>query len=135
MNPNYLSTAIIFEYGTTTSYDNSITPIQSIETGSVNINVSADITGLIPGTIYHYKMKAINDLGTTYGDDVIFETTLTGIRGIVNDNDGNIYQTIGIGYQMWMGENLKATKYNDGTNILNVIADTTWISLKSGAYC
>ncbi|NVO09905.1 MAG: fibrobacter succinogenes major paralogous domain-containing protein [Bacteroidales bacterium] len=53
----------------------------------------------------------------------------------VTDIDGNVYQTVVIGTQCWMKENLKTTKYNDGTPILNVTNNTTWGALTTGAYC
>ncbi|HNZ71425.1 MAG TPA: fibrobacter succinogenes major paralogous domain-containing protein, partial [Prolixibacteraceae bacterium] len=37
--------------------------------------------------------------------------------------------------QVWMVENLKTTKYNDGTEILNVTSYTQWDNLTTGAYC
>jgi len=53
----------------------------------------------------------------------------------VTDIDGNTYQTIVIGSQVWLVENLKTTKYNDGTAIPLVTGNTEWISLTSPGYC
>jgi len=53
----------------------------------------------------------------------------------MTDIDGNIYIIIKIGNQVWMGENLKATRYRDGSEILYVSDDTVWSSLATGAYC
>lgn len=72
VNANYLSTEVIFEYGTTTAYGNTITAIPSPVTGSSSTIVSADISGLNLGTIYHFRVKAENSLGTTIGDDMSF---------------------------------------------------------------
>jgi phosphodiesterase/alkaline phosphatase D-like protein len=74
VNPNYLSTAVTFEYGLTTSYGTSVTATQSPATGSSSLSVSFDLTGLNPGTIYHFRVKTVNTLGTVYGDDKSFTT-------------------------------------------------------------
>jgi uncharacterized protein (TIGR02145 family) len=60
----------------------------------------------------------------------------TGLQAkIVKDIDGNVYNTVTIGTQVWLKENLKTTKYNDGTTIPNITVDTTWATITSGAYC
>ncbi len=54
--------------------------------------------------------------------------------GVVKDYDGNLYTTVKIGNQVWMAENLKTTKYNDGTSIANVTVNATWAALNTGSY-
>lgn len=53
----------------------------------------------------------------------------------VTDKEGNIYGTITIGNQVWMAENLKTTKYNDGDDIPLVTDNTAWTDLTTPGYC
>lgn len=55
--------------------------------------------------------------------------------GTVTDIDGNVYQTVQIGNQIWMAENLKVTRYRNGDYIPNVTGNTEWTNLSTGAYC
>lgn len=55
--------------------------------------------------------------------------------GTMEDADGNKYNTVKIGNQVWMVENLKTTKYNDGTPIPNVTDNEEWLNLTIGAWC
>jgi uncharacterized protein (TIGR02145 family) len=54
---------------------------------------------------------------------------------VVTDEDGNSYGTVKIGNQVWMTENLRTTKYNDGTDIPLVTGDTEWGNLDTSGYC
>jgi len=91
----------------------------------------SNLTGLTANTLYFVRAYATNTLGTSYGKQFNFVTSY----GEVTDADGNIYQTIKIGNQVWMRENLKTTKYNDGTPIANITDQTTWSNATSGAFC
>lgn len=53
----------------------------------------------------------------------------------VTDIDGNIYNTVKIGTQIWMLEDLKVTKYNNGVPILNITDRNSWNTELKGAYC
>ena len=55
--------------------------------------------------------------------------------GTVPDVDGNIYQTVKIGDQWWMAENLKVTSYRNGEAIDQVNNGTVWSNTVEGAYC
>lgn len=53
----------------------------------------------------------------------------------LSDTDGNSYPHVKIGEQIWMGENLKTTKYNDGTAIALVSDMVIWDNLITAGYC
>ena len=52
----------------------------------------------------------------------------------VTDIDGNVYNTVTIGTQTWTAENLKTTRYNDGTAIPLVTDSIGWY-INTDAYC
>jgi uncharacterized protein (TIGR02145 family) len=53
----------------------------------------------------------------------------------VTDIDGNVYDTIKIGSQVWFGENLKTSRFNDGTAIPLITDSLLWSSLSTPGYC
>ncbi|MDA3817060.1 MAG: fibrobacter succinogenes major paralogous domain-containing protein [Prolixibacteraceae bacterium] len=63
------------------------------------------------------------------------ETTIEVTFGSMTDQEGNTYKTVTIGTQTWMAENLRTTKYNDGTAIPNITNGNKWDNLTTGAYC
>jgi uncharacterized protein (TIGR02145 family) len=128
VNATNLSTTVTFEYGTTLSYGSTKTGTPNPVTGGTSTSVNAGIIGLKSGLIYHYRVKAENTAGITYGDDITFTTT-------VKDPDGNNYNTVTIIGQVWMKENLKTSKYKDGGTITLVSNDNLWTTLATPGYC
>jgi uncharacterized protein (TIGR02145 family) len=53
----------------------------------------------------------------------------------VQDVEGNSYKTVYIGTQLWMAENLRTSKYRDGTTIPNITDNTQWQNNTTGAWC
>jgi uncharacterized protein (TIGR02145 family) len=53
----------------------------------------------------------------------------------VKDADYNVYNTVKLGKQVWMAENLKTTKYNDGISIQLITDSASWTVFESEGYC
>ncbi|MFC0876472.1 FISUMP domain-containing protein [Saccharicrinis sp. FJH2] len=66
--------------------------------------------------------------GLLYRNDGNYAQTVT-------DAVGNTYNTVTIGNQVWMKENLKTTKFNDGTPIPEVTDNNGWSAANTPAYC
>ncbi len=99
--------------------------------GTGNGDFASSITGLTANNKYYVRAYATNSEGTGYGNEVSFSTSpLT-----ISDADGNTYATVAIGTQVWMKENLKSTKYNDGTSISLVTVASDWTALRTHGYC
>jgi len=72
VNPNGLATTAKFEYGLTAAYGSLAGVTLLPDNGTTVQNVSANISGLQPGTTYHYHLTATNGNGTSPGDDMTF---------------------------------------------------------------
>lgn len=102
---------------------------------------TSDLTGLEMNTTYYVRAYATNSEGTAYGEQVIFTTA--GLQpgdpcpGIptVTDYNGNVYNTVQIGNQCWMKEDLKVANYSDGTAIPEITSASSWMTLYTGARC
>jgi uncharacterized protein (TIGR02145 family) len=96
---------------------------------------TSQLTGLSSNITYYVRAYATNDLGTAYGEEETFTIPINtegdawscpGIPSLM-DIDGNRYNTVQIGQQCWMRENLRTKKYADGTPILQGTGSSTTI--------
>jgi len=91
------------------------------------------ITGLTANTTYYVRAYATNSAGTGYGAFASF-TTAELPPNPVTDYDGNIYQTVRIGNQIWMAENLKTKHYANGAALVDGIGLSKITSYKTKYY-
>ncbi|HEY3772760.1 MAG TPA: fibronectin type III domain-containing protein [Solirubrobacteraceae bacterium] len=73
VNPGGVDTDYTFNYGVTTSYGTA-TAARSAGTGTKQVAVAEKITGLLPGTTYHFQLTAVSAAGSAVGADVTFTT-------------------------------------------------------------
>ncbi|MBR4218052.1 MAG: T9SS type A sorting domain-containing protein [Bacteroidales bacterium] len=82
---------------------------------------TSNLSNLVENTTYYVRAYATNSVGTAYGNEVSFTTEAGSSAGqpcpgtpTVTDYDGNVYNTVQIGAQCWMKENLRTTHYANG---------------------
>jgi len=86
-------------------------------------------------TMYDLLNQNFNSLTNMPGCriPVIWQATAN-CPSTVTDIDGNIYEVVNIGSMCWMKENLKTTRYRDGTPIPNLTENSDWSTTNSGAW-
>lgn len=99
----------------------------------------ATLTGLAPATIYYVRAYAIKSGTVFYGNELNLTTLAindpTPGIGVVYDIDGNPYNTLTYGGKVWMLENLKTTRFRDGSSISNIQDNNAWKSATIPAWC
>jgi uncharacterized protein (TIGR02145 family) len=106
--------------------------------GSVNVNDVVIAVNIVLG------MSPFNALADINGDSIINVQDIILLVNIIlwesepedvcEDIDGNVYETVWIGEQLWMAENLKVTHYNNGDAITHITNEEHWGSLDEGQY-
>lgn len=96
----------------------------------------ATITALNDAATYYLRAWAINEQGTTYGNEISFVAQHTPFvcgESTVTDIDGNVYPTVQIGNQCWLADNLKTTSYRNGEALNNPNCIVNFINNEWGA--
>ena len=98
--------------------------------GSGSSQFFSTLTDLTINTTYFVRAYATNSVGTGFGNEVQFTQSEP-----VVDTDGNAYSVVTIGSQVWLGENLKTTRFNDDITIPYVTDGIAWANTSTPAFC
>jgi hypothetical protein len=132
VNANNQAATVSFEYGTTTSYGFSADGVPATVDGGAVTPVSAAISGLEINTTYHFRAKATNTNGTTYGEDMTFTTScpipgqageISGPTEVCSNNGTYNYSVDPIAYAtnyLWSLPSGASIVSGDGTNGITV---------------
>lgn len=96
----------------------------------------SNLSGLKQYTGYHVRAYAKYSFGIFYGSVIGFYTLPIpdGVQGTITDIEGNVYSTITLATKEWMTENLRTTKFKDGSEIALVTDNSQWHSTSSPAF-
>ena len=106
---------------------------QGASAGDVNISDLADPLNNQDAATKAY-VDVLQQQVTTLEDRIIAIEQVNDIEP-VSDIDGNTYSVVKIGNQIWMAENLKTTKFNNGSDIPLITDDDEWKHLTTAGYC
>jgi uncharacterized protein (TIGR02145 family) len=99
-------------------------PLQKISGGNEEYTIQVEKDRY---EVWSVKMQIDSDMELTIPLVLLAEHLL-------NDIDGNVYQTVKIGSQLWMAENLRVTRYRNRDPIPTGLSNTVWRNTTSGAY-
>ena len=127
VNANNANATVTVEYGLTTSYGSTTNATPNTVTGTTATAVTAALATLLPATTYHYRIKAVNSIGTTNSPDNTFTTqappsaptivvgapsgigsTGATVNGTVNANNANATVTVEYGLTTSYGSTINA---------------------------
>lgn len=120
--------------------------IGNIINSNVSVNSSANSNYLKATFINSTSSPQNFTFSIIYNNSVNGITKNTAFQGIVtgttapstttvSDIEGNIYSIVTIGTQLWMGENLKTTKFNNGDAIANLVTNSQWSVATQPGWC
>ena len=121
--------------------DNSNFASAEISRNDISASAFSATTPLADAT-YYWRVRAQDANGNWGGWSSVWSFTVQSSTSpfceefsAVTDIDGNVYETVKIGDQWWMAENLKVTQYRNGDPIPNVTDNSQWANLTTGAWC
>jgi hypothetical protein len=137
VDPNGRATTWYFEYGTSTSYG-SKTAAKSAGSGTSTIGVSSPISGLTPGRLYHYRLVATSDAGTSRGADQAFSTSgaptvVTGAASSIAPTSARLNGSVTANGQAtsWYFEYGTTTRYGSRTSARSAGSGTSSVGVSS----
>jgi uncharacterized protein (TIGR02145 family) len=128
-----LNDPVVFKGSALDSAFETVTYAWKFGTAGAWVNVTnGDTTVNSPATLGAWvcSLKVTDNDG-----EVDYDTVIIHLYGEITDADGNTYYTVQIGNQEWTVENLKTTKYNDGTTIPLVTDNSAWSALTTPGRC
>lgn len=133
VNPGGSSTTVWFEYDTTSGIYGNATPAQDVS-GTFNMVIRADITGLLEGKKYFYRAVAQNSSETKHGYEMSFTTLETAAPGgSIKINGGNAYtNSTTVMLTLSATDNIGVTGYYlSPANTPPTVTKVGWISVSS----
>lgn len=116
----------------TLTYTLSVGPqVESLSRVYTGNDTTYNLTTVDSSSTLYYRLVVTDP----FGDSLVSTGVMTTPPPPCIDADSNIYQTVIIGYQEWTIENIRATKYIDGTSIPYVTDNTIWKDLSTPGYC
>jgi hypothetical protein len=91
VNPRGATTDYTFNYGPTPAYGTT-TIARSAGTGNRPVQVTAVITGLLPGTVYHFQIAGLSSAGAASGADAAFRTKGTPPSQVITGPTGPVFK-------------------------------------------
>jgi len=105
IHPNNLATDVYFECGAESvnglltagsgfAYTETVACQPNSVSGVMPVRVSATLSGLVPGTTYHFRVVARNSQGTTYGTDATFGTPAVAVGDVDGDGETGLLDVL-----------------------------------------
>ena len=139
---SWLGTDALFEVGNGASSSNRSNALTVYKNGNADIQHAltiGDHVGTTPsaGTIQYNSTSEDYEAWDEESQQWVSLTHSSNVVGseTVTDIDGNEYQTVTVGGETWMRENLRVTRYRNGDAIPEVVLNSDWNGLSTGAWC